>query len=80
MINEIDKQERIREQNRKAVKKYSEKTKVYAVKYTPVDMLDSKRLESYLNNNGISANSYIKQLIKQDLDDKNIPYINSDNE
>ena len=31
-------------------------------------------MKSYLKQSGLSANSYIKSLIKQDLDNKGIPY------
>lgn len=75
MMNEIEKKERIKEQNRKAVKKYREKTVSFAVKYSAVDAEEGKRLKSYLANTGQSANSYIKELIKRDLDGKGIDII-----
>lgn len=58
--------------NKEAQTKYSQKTKVFAVKYYPTDINEGKRLESYLAITGISANSYIKSLIKNDLDKKDI--------
>lgn len=72
MMNEIEKKERVKEQNRKAVKKYREKTVSFAVKYSAVDAEQGKRLKAYLTNTGQSANSYIKALIKRDLDSKGI--------
>ncbi len=54
----------------KAQKKYREKTINLAVKYYPTDILEGKRLKSYLADTGQSANSYIKGLIKADLDSK----------
>lgn len=58
----------------KAQKKYREKTINYAVKYYPTDIADGKRLKAYLADTGQSANSYIKALIKADLDSKGIVY------
>lgn len=70
MIDEQDKMDRKKEQNRKAVKKYREKTVSFAVKYSAVDAKEGKLLKAYLEQTGQSANSYIKGLIKADLDDK----------
>lgn len=58
----------------KAQKKYREKTINFAVKYYPTDIEEGKRLKSYLTNTGQSANAYIKNLIKTDLDEKGIEY------
>ena len=55
-MNEIEKKKRIKEQNRKAVKKYREKTVSFAVKYSAVDAEQGKRLKAYLANTGQSAN------------------------
>ena len=33
------------------------------------------RLDKYLEDNNLSASAYIQELIKRDLDAKNIPYI-----
>lgn len=68
--NKQEKIEKIKEQNRKAVKKYREKTVSFAVKYSAVDAAEGKRLKAYLEQTGQSANSYIKALIKADLDAK----------
>lgn len=38
------------------------------------DKIEGLRLEAYLNNTGQVANTYIKSLIKADLDTKGIPY------
>lgn len=73
-MNEIEKKERIKEQNRKAVKKYREKTVSFAVKYSAVDAEEGKRLKSYLANTGQFANTYLKNLIRRDLDEKGIQY------
>lgn len=70
MLDKQEKLERIKEQNRKAVKKYREKTVSFAVKYSAVDAEEGKRLKAYLAQTGQSANSYIKGLIKRDMDSK----------
>lgn len=67
-----NKKEKIKQQNRKAVKKYSEKTLTFAVKYYPTDIGYGKKLKEYLADTGQSANSYLKELIKADLDSKGV--------
>jgi hypothetical protein len=62
------------ESNRKAVKKYAEKTKTFAVKYYPTDIADALRLQKHLKTNGLSCNAYLKELIRRDLDSKQVPY------
>lgn len=56
--------------NAKAQKKYREKTLQVTVKYTPTDIQEGQRVKAYLEQTGQSANSYIKALIKADLDAK----------
>ena len=73
-MTESEKKERIKEQNRKAQKKYSEKTVNFAIKYTPTNIKEAKRLKAYLESTNQKANSYIKSLIKADLDNKGVPY------
>lgn len=46
----------------------------YTVKYTPKEKKESDRIQAYLKSTGISANAYIKSLIKRDLDSKGIAY------
>lgn len=67
-----NKEEKKKEQNRKAVKKYSEKTMTFAIKYYPTDIEYGKKLKGYLEATGKSTNSYLKDLIKKDLDSKGI--------
>lgn len=69
-MTEQEKKQRQLETNRKAVKKYREKTVSFAVKYSAVDANQGNTLKAYLEQTGQSANSYIKQLIKADLDAK----------
>ena len=61
--------------SRKADKKYNEKSQVFTICYRPTDIEEGLRLKKYLTDNNISANSYIKALIKTDLDNKGILYI-----
>lgn len=57
-----------------AQKKYEKKRamscKVYAVKYTSSEQSEIDRINLYLEKTKQSANSYIKSLIKADLDEK----------
>lgn len=54
----------------KAQKKYRKKTLQVTVKYTPTDIKEGQRIKTYLDQTGQSANRYIKNLIKKDLDQK----------
>lgn len=56
-------------------KKRMKQCATYTVKYTPKEKSESDRINKYLQDIGISANKYIKELIKRDLDSKQIPYI-----
>lgn len=61
------------EAQKKADKKYREKVKVFTIKYTPTDISDDLRLQSYLDSIDVSCNQYLKNLVKKDLDSKKIP-------
>lgn len=67
------------EAQKKAYKTYNKKKMPFAAVYTPTDIQDGKRLRIYLEQTGQSANSYIKNLIKKDLDNKGVPYPENDN-
>lgn len=58
---------------KEADKRYREKIKplTFAIAYKVNDINEGKRLKEYLEQTGQSANSYIKNLIKKDLDNKN---------
>ena len=56
--------------NAKAQKKYRDKSIQISANYRPTDIAEGKRIKSYLEQTGQSANSYIKALIKADLDNK----------
>lgn len=66
------------EANRRADRKYNQKKKTYALVYTPTDIQDALRLQSYLDNADMSCNAYLKSLVKKDLDEKGIPYPTQD--
>ena len=61
--------------NKKADENYRKKTKAFTIKYFVTDISEGKRLQAYLDSTGVSANSYLKELVKRDLDRKNILYI-----
>ena len=49
--------------------------KQLAINYRPgTDIKEGERIKAYLEQTGQSANSYIKELIKRDLDEKKIAY------
>lgn len=58
--------------NAEAQKKYREKTINFLVKYYPTDIEYGQKLKEYLAHTGQSANSYLKELIKKDLDEKGV--------
>ncbi len=58
-------------------KKYNQEITQYSVKYRKHEEKEANRIKYYLSNNNISFNVYIKGLIKEDLDRKEIPYPDS---
>lgn len=60
--------------NKKNQSDYNKKCEQFKVQYRLCDIEEGKRLKVYLAQTGMSANSYIKGLIKADLDSKGIPY------
>ena len=52
----------------KSQKTYNNKCHYFSVKYTPAESDQADRLKAYLSKTGQSANAYIKDLIKHDLD------------
>ena len=61
--------------------------RTYREKHKPVqitiqyksDKSEGLRLKQYLSDNNITANQYVKMLIKSDLDSKYIPYPDDNN-
>lgn len=61
--------------NAEAQKRYRKKSIQLAINYRPgTDIKEGERIKAYLEQTGQSANSYIKELIKRDLDEKKIAY------
>ena len=60
--------------NKKADENYRKKIDRMAIKYSIAEQAESERLRLYLAQTEQSANSYIKSLIKADLDSKGIAY------
>ncbi|WP_236354791.1 hypothetical protein [Konateibacter massiliensis] len=60
------------EAQREADRRYREKYKpiVVSAAYKKEDLEEGKRVKAYLDQTGQSVNSYIKALIKADLDSK----------
>lgn len=56
----------------KSQKTYNSKCHYFSIKYTPVESDQAEKLKAYLKKTGQSANSYIKDLIKRDLDNKGV--------
>lgn len=54
--------------------RYNKKGLQFSVNYRQTDIKEGKRLKEYLTQSGQSANSYIKGLIKNDLDEKGFVY------
>ena len=60
--------------NKEAQKKYNGKSNYIQLKYTPNQMAEYDRIKQYCTDNKLTLQGYIKELIKRDLDAKNIPY------
>lgn len=56
--------------SKKSQTEYNKKRKQFKVQYSLIDDNDGLRLQKYLEQTGQTANSYIKNLIKRDLDEK----------
>lgn len=63
--------------NKNADRKYNSSSKLIGLKYTPNQLSDYNRIKQYCKDNNISLQSYIKTLINNDLDSKNIPYVDT---
>ena len=58
--------------SKKSQADYKKKLKQFKVQYNLQDNVEGLRLQKYLDSAGVSANSYLKELIKKDLDEKRI--------
>lgn len=69
----MNEKKRIRkEADREADKRYNAKRINFSVSFTTADIEEGKRLKKYLELTGQSGNSYIKELIKRDLDARGV--------
>ena len=67
------------EAQKRANKTYREKHKPIQITIQyKTDKNEGLRLKQYLSDNGLTANQYVKKLIRDDLDRKNVPYIDID--
>lgn len=68
----MEKKKRMRTEKDKGYDKtYNSKTIAFSIGYrSENDAMEGQRLKAYLSQTGQSANSYIKGLIKADLDSK----------
>ncbi len=64
--------------SKKSQAEYKRKCKQFKVQYSLSDNIEGLRLQKYLEQTGQSANSYIKELIKHDLDDRGVSYDDCD--
>lgn len=60
----------------KSQRDYNNKCNVVRLKYTEKETKEYNRLIQYIENTDQTKTSYIKALIKADLDSKGIKYIN----
>ena len=76
----MEEKKRIRPEKAKEWDKtYNEKTIAFSIGYrNKEEIMEGKRLKSYLEQSGQSANAYLKSLVKADLDNKGIEYPNMD--
>lgn len=54
----------------KAIKKYNANSKYIQLKFTSNQLSEYKRIIKYCDDNNLSYQGYIKELIKKDLDEK----------
>lgn len=66
----MDREKKTKESVLKAVNKYNKDSINFALSYKRPERKEGERLKAYLSQTGQSANSYIKGLIKADLDSK----------
>ena len=66
------------EAQKRAEKKRAQKITSFTLKYNVSESKSGKRLKKYLQDNGLTANSYLKSLVKADLDSKGIEFPSDD--
>lgn len=60
--------------NKEAQKKYNGKSNYIQLKFTENQINDYLRIKKYCDDNGLSMQGYIKNVILHDLDEKGIAY------
>lgn len=60
--------------NKKNQSDYKKKLKQFKVQYNLQDNYEGLRVQKYLDDNGLTANAYIKALLKADMDRKGVGY------
>lgn len=58
----------------KSQKTYNNKCYRFSIKFVPSEHDEVQRFKRYIEESGQSANAYIKNLIKHDLDSKGVKY------
>lgn len=66
----MEKEKKTSESMLKAINKYNKDSINFSVSYKRLEREEGLRVKAYLDQTGQSANSYIKALIKADLDSK----------
>lgn len=61
----VQKAKHVSAAQKRAQKKYDQKTITKSIKYTPVDMQDYYALEKYLKKTGQNFNGFVKRIIKE---------------
>lgn len=56
--------------SKKAQQKYNSQSIIFTVKYNKNDLEYGKKLQEYLFASGRTANEYLKDIIKKDLDNR----------
>ena len=60
------------EAQKRAQKEANKKSIMFSVNYRLNEIQEGQRLKAYLESTGQSANAYLKELIKKDLDSKGV--------
>lgn len=58
------------EAQKRATKKYSEKCRMYRLKYYPHEEIETKALDALLGDLNTSVNAYLKYVVRKDLKER----------
>lgn len=59
---------------KKSQSDYNNKCNRIYLKYTEKETSEYNRINAYCKENGYAVSTYIKELVKQDMDNKGVPY------